>query len=89
MSQPSDNSIDQCLRAVWLRTQRRHATGALLAFARERLSRFPSIDTRASAPYDGHVLVLWDDKLAPEYGPYRYGLAFNECVHLQIITLKD
>lgn len=34
MSQESDITLNQCLRAVWLRTQRRHATGALLAFAR-------------------------------------------------------
>lgn len=34
MSNASDNSLDQCLRAVWQRTQRRHASGALLAFAR-------------------------------------------------------
>ena len=34
MSQQSNKTINQCLRAVWLRTQRRHAAGALLAFAR-------------------------------------------------------
>jgi hypothetical protein len=34
MSQESHNALNQCLRAVWQRTQRRHATGALLAFAR-------------------------------------------------------
>jgi len=34
MSQESQNALNQCLRAVWQRTQRRHATAALLAFAR-------------------------------------------------------
>jgi hypothetical protein len=34
MSQESHTTLDQCLRAVWQRTQRGHATGALLAFAR-------------------------------------------------------
>lgn len=34
MSQESENTLNQCLRAVWQRTQQRHATGALLAFAR-------------------------------------------------------
>ena len=34
MSQESQTTLDQCLRAVWQRTQRGHATGALLAFAR-------------------------------------------------------
>lgn len=34
MSQESHTTLDQCLRAVWQRTQRGHAIGALLAFAR-------------------------------------------------------
>ncbi len=34
MSQESNTTLDQCLRAVWRRTQRGYATGALLAFAR-------------------------------------------------------
>jgi hypothetical protein len=34
MNQETDNSLRQCLHAVWQRTQRRHAMGALLAFAR-------------------------------------------------------
>jgi len=34
MSQESENTLNQCLRAVWKRTQHRHAIGALLAFAR-------------------------------------------------------
>ena len=34
MSQESHTTLDQCLRAVWQRTQRGHATAALLAFAR-------------------------------------------------------
>lgn len=34
MSQDPDNFLKPCLQAVWRRTQRRHATGALLAFAR-------------------------------------------------------
>lgn len=34
MSQESHTTLDHCLRAVWQRTQRGHATGALLAFAR-------------------------------------------------------
>lgn len=34
MSQESDNTLNQCLRAVWQRTQNQHAAGALLAFAR-------------------------------------------------------
>jgi hypothetical protein len=34
MSQESENILNQRLRAVWWRTQQRHATGALLAFAR-------------------------------------------------------
>jgi hypothetical protein len=34
MSQESNNTIHQCLHAVWQRTQRRHAAGAALAFAR-------------------------------------------------------
>jgi len=34
MSQESHTTLDHCLRAVWRRTQRGHATGALLAFAR-------------------------------------------------------
>lgn len=34
MSQESHTTLDQCLRAVWRRTQRGYATGALLAFAR-------------------------------------------------------
>ena len=61
---------------------------AMLAFARETLTRFPNVP-RVSAPYGGHVLVLWDDKLVPEYGPCRYGLGYNECVNLQIIPLRD
>lgn len=34
MSQEPDNTLNVCLRAVWQRTQQRHATGALFAFAR-------------------------------------------------------
>jgi hypothetical protein len=34
MSQESQNALNPCLRAVWQRTQHRHATAALLAFAR-------------------------------------------------------
>jgi hypothetical protein len=34
MSQESNNTLHQCLRAVWQRTQRRHAAGAALALAR-------------------------------------------------------
>ena len=34
MSQESNNTLHQCLHAVWQRTQRRHAAGAALAFAR-------------------------------------------------------
>jgi hypothetical protein len=34
MSQESNNTLHRCLRAVWQRTQRRHAAGAALAFAR-------------------------------------------------------
>jgi len=34
MSQESNNTLNQCLRAVWMRTQQRHASAALLAFAR-------------------------------------------------------
>jgi hypothetical protein len=34
MSEESNNTLHQCLHAVWQRTQRRHAAGAALAFAR-------------------------------------------------------
>jgi hypothetical protein len=34
MSQESNNILHRCLRAVWQRTQRRHAAGGALAFAR-------------------------------------------------------
>lgn len=34
MNKETDISLNQCLRAVWLRTQRRHAAAASLAFAR-------------------------------------------------------
>ena len=34
MSELTISSLDRCLRAVWLRTQRKHFAGGLLAFAR-------------------------------------------------------
>ena len=34
MSHTSHNALNQCLRAVWRRTQRKHLLGGLLAFAR-------------------------------------------------------
>ena len=61
---------------------------ALLIFASEPLSRFPNL-AREGGPYDGHVLVLWSDRLIPEYGPYRYGLGYDEYAHLQITSLTS
>ena len=34
MSDSTNNTLNQCLRAVWQRSQRKHAIGGLLAFAR-------------------------------------------------------
>ncbi len=61
---------------------------AMLAFAAEDIKRFPYV-SQGVGRYEGHVLVLWNDELVPEYGPYRYGLAFNEAVHLQIVSLIE
>ena len=65
-----------------------YQVAAMAAFARENLTLFPEV-RQGINPYLGHVLKLWDDRLVPEYGPYFYGIGFNDCVSLQIVSLSE
>lgn len=66
-----------------------YCLAAMAAFANETIEKLPTIKGPGTFPYDGHVLVIWNDKLIPEYGPYHYGIGLNECVSLTIVTLLD
>lgn len=63
-----------------------YAIAALRAFAQEAVEKMPAVRMGSHA-YDGHVIVLWDDKLVPHYGPYRYGIGWNEAMSLIIVNL--
>lgn len=65
-----------------------YALAALRAFAQENIEKLPAVKMGVH-DYDGHVLVLWDDKLVPHYGPYKYGIGWNEAVSLTIVNLDE
>lgn len=56
-----------------------YAVAAMSAFGQEKIEKMPTITSPGIFPYEGHVLTLWDDRLVPTYGPYKYGIGFNEC----------
>lgn len=64
-----------------------YSLAAMAAFSRENLRLFPTIIVPGIEPYKGHVLRLWDDLLVPDYGPYQYGIGFNQCGGLTICTV--
>jgi hypothetical protein len=65
-----------------------YVIAAMRAFAQENIEKLPLVKMGIH-PYDGHVLTLWDDKLVPEYGPYRYGIGLNEAGSLTIVNISD
>lgn len=64
-----------------------YTVAAMAAFARESVTQLPTINVPGVEPYQGHVVTIWDDELAPEYGPYRYGIGINQCGGLTICHL--
>ncbi len=64
-----------------------YAIAAMAAFSREGVKMFPEIRVPGFEPYTGHVLTLWDTDLLPDYGPYEYGIGFNQCGGLTISSL--
>lgn len=56
-----------------------YALAAMAAFAREEVTKMPTIKVPGKSPYKGHVLSLWDDKLVDYYPAHRYGIGFNQC----------
>jgi hypothetical protein len=64
-----------------------YAVAAMAAFAREEISKFPTIKSPGVEAYDGHVLALWDDELLPTYPAKLYGLGYNECGSLMMPVL--
>lgn len=66
-----------------------YALAAMAAFSREDVHKFPTINVPGFEPYQGHVLKLWDPGLLPDYGPYFYGIGYNQCGGLTIASLSN
>lgn len=64
-----------------------YAVAVMAAFSKEDLNLFPTINVPGFEPYQGHILIIWDDELLPDYGPYRYGIGYNQCGGLTITTV--
>lgn len=65
-----------------------YARAAMAAFSREEVTLFPTINVPGFEPYRGHQLKLWDPALLPDYGPYFYGIGYNQCGGLTITSLN-
>ena len=66
-----------------------YTLAAMRAFACEWITKMPDVKSPGIEPYDGHVLKLWDEDLIPTYGPYRYGVGYNECGSLVIVNVEE
>lgn len=64
-----------------------YSLAAMAAFSREDVQKFPTINIPGFEPYHGHILTLWDPGLLPDYGPYKYGIGYNQCGGLTIIPI--
>ena len=67
-----------------------YQVAAMAAFTREPLFNIPQLEPGGGVKrYSGHVLKLWDDKLADQYPPNLYGLAWDEygCLKICILTI--
>ena len=64
-----------------------YALAAMAAFSAEAVTMFPTMNVPSFEPYRGHVLKLWDPELLPDYGPYHYGIGYNQCGGLTINSL--
>lgn len=63
-----------------------YQVAAMAAFAREHLQYIPQIEVGVH-PYDGHVVELWDRDMIDYDPPRLFGVAYNTCGSLQIVTL--
>ena len=66
-----------------------YACAAMAAFSAEDVTLFPTINVPGFEPYQGHKLRLWDPDLLPDYGPYFYGIGYNQCGGLTIVVLAE
>ena len=62
--------------------------GALAAFGRERVTKFPKVEVPGISEYDGHVLEIWSPRVLPDYGPYLYGIGYNQCGSITITSVS-
>jgi hypothetical protein len=65
-----------------------YVLAAMAAFAAETVDRLPEVSGGIHL-YDGHVVVLWNDSVAPEYGPYKFGIGLNQYGSITIPSLTD